>query len=286
MNSTATTEELLARHLNWSYIRTDRNGTRYFNDWTCPRCGGRGGADSWIYTGWTCYECGGSGKSTKGTLIKVYTPEHEEKLNAQRQARAEKKEKERIEAAIKNRGENLKKAGFGEEDGTYVIYRVVGNTYEIKDTLKGLGAKFNPCVGWYVPAPLAEYETQRLKEEEVLTDSIWIEWKPVEEVKKIWIENVRKVEASPSKWVGEIGDRIELNLHVDRSFESEFQITSWKSRTSYMYLMHDAEGNIYKWSTGSYHKEGDDLHVKGTVKGHTEYRGIAQTVLTRVSEVK
>ena len=46
---------------NMVYIRTDKNGTKIYHDYTCPRCGGAGGADQWIYTGWTCYECGGTG---------------------------------------------------------------------------------------------------------------------------------------------------------------------------------------------------------------------------------
>mgnify|MGYP003165815777 CR=1 FL=1 len=47
---------------NMVYIRTDKNGTKIYHDYTCPRCGGAGGADQWIYTGWTCYECGGTGR--------------------------------------------------------------------------------------------------------------------------------------------------------------------------------------------------------------------------------
>lgn len=283
MISTATTEEILFAHPRWTYIRVDRNGTRYFNDYTCTHCGGRGGREGW--PGFTCYECGGSGRS-KGSITKVYTPEHAEKLEKQRQARFEKKEKERIEKAIKERGVNLEKAGFGNEDGTYAIYRVIGNTYEIKDELKGLGAKFNPCVGWFFSKPVEGYEIQRLEEKEVLTDSIWIEWKQKEEVKPLWAENQKAVQESPSKWVGEIGDRIELFLHIDRKFEGEFHITEWKSVSTYMYLMHDAEGNIYKWSTSCYYNEGEDLHVRGTIKDHTDFRGVAQTVLTRLKEVK
>ena len=283
MKSTATTEEILFAHPNWTYIRVDRNGTRYFNDCTCPRCGGRGGSEGW--PGFTCYECGGSGRS-EGSVIKVYTPEHAEKLEKQRKARFEKKEKERIEKAIRERGANLEKAGFGNEDGAYVIYRVIGNTYEIKDELKSLGAKFNPCVGWFFSKPIEGYETQRLEEKEVLTDSIWIEWKQKEEVKPLWVESQKTVQESPSKWVGEIGDRIELSLHIDCKFEGEFHITEWKSVSTYMYLMHDAEGNIYKWSTSCYYNEGEDIHVRGTIKDHTDFRGVAQTVLTRLKEVK
>ena len=55
---------------NMVYIRTDKNGTKIYHDYTCPRCGGAGGADQWIYTGWTCYECGGTGRVSNPQIIK------------------------------------------------------------------------------------------------------------------------------------------------------------------------------------------------------------------------
>ena len=274
-----TTKELLARYKNWEYVRTDKNGTRYFNNYTCERCGGRGGWEGW--PGFVCYECGGTGKS-KPHIVKIYTPEHEAKLAAQRQARAEKRQKEREAKAIAERGQNLIAAGFGKEDDVYVIYRVVGNTYEIKDELKTLGCKFKPAVGWFAPNKLDGYECQRLEERDVLTDSIFIEWKGKDEVAPLWIENIRKADESPSQWVGEVGERTELKLHIDRAFDG----LGYMGKRSYMYLMHDEAGNIFKWSTSCFYMEGDDVTFKATIKDHTEYKGVAQTVLTRCTLVK
>lgn len=285
MESTKLTEELLREHKRWSYVRTDKNGTRYFNDYTCERCGGRGGWEGW--PGFTCYDCGGAGISDKPYVIKVYTPEHAAKLAAQREARAKQREEERRQKAINERDKNLLAAGFGKED-VFVIYRVVGNTYEIKDALKALGCKFNPTVGWYAPAALEGYECQRLEEKQVLTDSIYIEWKDKKDVEDLYIENIRRKEESPSKWVGEIGERIQVALHIDRAFESEYRRNNgwYGASTSYMYLMHDGAGNVYKWSTSCYYQEGDDVVFNATVKDHAEYKGIAQTVLTRCTKVK
>ena len=71
-------------------IRTDRNGTKYYEGVvTCPRCGGAGGADCWKATGWTCYQCGGEGKVAESWVER--TPEYEEKLRLARVARAEKR---------------------------------------------------------------------------------------------------------------------------------------------------------------------------------------------------
>lgn len=70
-------------------IKTDRNGTRYYDVTdVCPRCGGRG---DYIrhYNYGVCFLCGGSG--VKHYTVKEYTPEHEAKLEAQRVKRAEKR---------------------------------------------------------------------------------------------------------------------------------------------------------------------------------------------------
>lgn len=73
------------------YIRTDRNGTKYYADWTCPRCGGAGEAQKWEYTGKICWGCGGTGRRPKPLIVKEYTPEHEAKLEARRKAREAKR---------------------------------------------------------------------------------------------------------------------------------------------------------------------------------------------------
>lgn len=67
-------------------IRTDRNGTKYFEGFrTCPRCGGEGGSAEWIYTGWTCYQCDGRGVVWSEWAER--TPEYQAKLDARRAAR-------------------------------------------------------------------------------------------------------------------------------------------------------------------------------------------------------
>ncbi len=72
------------------FIKTDRNGTKYFLiTETCPRCGGRGDYILGGYNYGVCFECNGS--CVKQYTFKEYTPEHEAKLEKQRKARAEKR---------------------------------------------------------------------------------------------------------------------------------------------------------------------------------------------------
>ena len=82
------------RHGDSKPFRIDKNGTQYFYDWTCRRCGGAGGANQWTYTGWTCYDCGGTGRAAEPKVYKEYTPEYAAKLEAARKARQAKYEAE------------------------------------------------------------------------------------------------------------------------------------------------------------------------------------------------
>ena len=83
-----------------AYIRTDRNGTKYYQcTGTCPRCQGRGILGEFVnVNGGECWACGGSGKSH--WVEKEYTPEWKARL-AERKAKREavKAEKEAKEAA-------------------------------------------------------------------------------------------------------------------------------------------------------------------------------------------
>lgn len=208
-------------------------------------------------------------------------------MAAQAEARHQKAEKERIERLKKNRGENLKKFGFGIEEGVYVIYRVVGDTFSIKDELKGIGCKFNPAVGWYSSAKFENYECQRLEEAQVLEDSLEIVWKSKDEVSPLYIENIRKIEEPTSEYIGEIGKRIPLDLHICRRIELEkTSYDYYNSSTKYLYLMKDVNGNEFKWITTCYYEENQDYQFMATVKDHCEYKGIKQTVLTRVNKRK
>lgn len=92
-----------------------------------------------------------------------------------------------------------------------------------------------------------------------------------------------------STYQGVVGKRQEfaLTLAFRTSFESVYG-------TTYVYKFTDASGNIYVWKTGGglvksdgfYLGTGDTVVVKATVKEHSEYKGVRQTVLTRVSLVR
>lgn len=137
------------------YIRTDRNGTKYFEDWTCPRCGGAGEAQKWEYTGKICWGCGGTGRRPKPLIVKEYTPEHEAKLEARRKAREAKRlaenpppsEEELRRLADEARRNVWENEGFN-RDG--VGYLHTGDTYKNRSKLQARHGRWNTFLHGYV----------------------------------------------------------------------------------------------------------------------------------------
>ena len=99
------------------------------------------------------------------------------------------------------------------------------------------------------------------------------------------------------EWFGNVGDKFEKELMFEKiiGFEGYYGYT-------YFVFFRDEEGRVYKWSTGKgtyqcWHKtNGRDAYleyevgkkylIKGSVKEHSEYKGVKQTVITRCKILK
>lgn len=288
--SNLTTEEILTSHKRWQYIRTDRNGTRYFSDCTCTRCGGRGVIDCYQYVeGGICFECGGSGVAYKPEIIKVYTEKHEAYLEDQRLKRQKKRDEEAFKKLVESYDARMEKLGFVLEEGTYCLYRVKGDTYEIREELKELGCKFIPQVGWYSSKPLEAYPTQRIEADKLLEPvKPLIQWKSLKECAACF-EDDRP--AATFEWVGAIGERQEFELYIEKRFDSQYTPNNWYTGVSYFYLLTDREKHNYTWRTNKFYNEKETINVRATIKDHTTYtdkfgKEIKQTVLTRCTLIK
>lgn len=132
------------------YIRTDKNGTKIFHDWECPRCGGAGFCDKWIATGRVCFACGGTGKRVRPKIVREYSPEYWAKLEARRIA----KEQKRIAEAQKYAEEHADEIAeahrkamefrYAEHgcDKNGIGYVLTGNTFPKKDEIKKAGGRW------------------------------------------------------------------------------------------------------------------------------------------------
>ena len=85
-----------------------------------------------------------------------------------------------------------------------------------------------------------------------------------------------------SVYVGQSGDKIEFDTQfcdMVSSYEGKYGYT-------YVYKFVDTAGNMFTWFaskpiTMSIEDLKDVRHVRGTVKGHSKYKGTKQTILTR-----
>ena len=280
-------------------IKTDKNGTRYYhNRCSCAKCGGTGMIE--VYrpiNGGECFDCWGSGIVEYDT--KEYTPEYEEKLRVQREKRAAKKlAEEKAHAAEKNT-EFFKRNGFNPEGKTYVV---LGNTFEIKEELKAQGAKWdNISRHWHMPTIPEGREYLELTVEDMYEANYagvyeWNSWKRVDwsEPKEVELyyttkiekaENALKVKESTSKHVGEVGEKLDITVTYVHTATWENSYGGWLNHESVtcLHTFKDEQGNVFVWKTANFIEAdyGTKLQVKGTVKEHSEYKGIPQTVLTR-----
>lgn len=160
------------------YYKTDRNGTKYYYDWTCQRCGGAGASDKWCFTGRICYECGGSGKAHKPQVVKVYTPEYEAKLAARRQARLkaneptdeQKAEMQRLHEEAKARERERLFGEYGcDKSGHGFVY--IGRTFKYKDLFRNAGGKWLTFHQVWVTPTLVEVDNS-IKVVEIALDEL------------------------------------------------------------------------------------------------------------------
>ena len=92
------------------------------------------------------------------------------------------------------------------------------------------------------------------------------------------VERRKKLaELPPSHHVGVVKARLELVLTVTRIVDLESQ---WGA--THLHVLVDDAGNVFKWFASSERLDvGARYHVRGTVKGHGDYKGRAETTLSR-----
>ena len=89
---------------------------------------------------------------------------------------------------------------------------------------------------------------------------------------------------SISQHIGSIGDKIELDAVLEKN--AWFDIPSFRgfgTDTMHIYTFRNEHGDAIVWKTskGLGIENGEKVHVKGTIKEHSEYDNEKQTVLTR-----
>lgn len=288
-------------------IKTDRNGTQYWEDYTCPKCEGKGKIYCYSHVeGGICFLCNGSG--CYRTHWKTYTPEYAAQLEERRAAKRQRK----IDQFNAEMPEHYKELGLTAEGKCFAV---LDRTFGRKDELKAAGARFNgdwwyfdhAAEGWNV----AEVDARKLVEADVDKGRVfWDESKKGFETKAA-VEKIlkqRRVEANSrtiSEFYGVEGDKVDAKVVLNKVFS----FSSWDFRgedcTMYGYKMSDNAGHHFVWVTGcdpwrvfgiatdvpgeecKWEREeyeafyGKECTLKGRVKGHKEREGLKETQVFR-----
>ena len=226
-------------------LRVDRNGTHYYSDPTCPKCGGTGYLPGYAHVeGGVCFLCGGSGRDGKTYIVLGDT------------------------YAIR---ENLKAAGakfnyllgwhFPEPNDKYETAELTKDTVlcEASDEVMTLLRELpNGILDWpWDPYIVQEYVAKLQDEYKART-------------------------APKTEFFGAVGQKVELVLSLERRSSYE---TQWGTATIYAFVDDKGRHFIWKTSTWLEAMDnanaGDKFILKGTIKEHSEYKGRKQTVLTR-----
>lgn len=272
---------------NRELIKIDKNGTKYWRQMVrCWKCNGSGSLSWTDYADGVCFDCHGAGEYEE--ITKEYTPEHQAKLEAQRAKRLEKKLAEERAKAQEINLKFFERNGFDAEGN---IWCILGDTYSIKDELRELGCKFDYSLGWHSDHELSGYPQIKLTASQICNQydtGVFYSWKN-EELSQLISEaqEAIKVKEPESNYVGAVGDKIDITATFKREISYKVKI-DWMTQTKWIYIFVDDSGNQLTWNTTAILtiEQGSRVNLRGTIKAHSEYKGIKQTELQRCKVTK
>ena len=164
----------------------------------------------------------------------------------------------------------------------------------------------------YTPENLAKLEAKREKER-AATEAERAEREAkrreeeAEEARRE-AERLAEIERNRGQFIGNVGDKITLTVTLVKTFNYEASFGYHTTNISgYVFKTDDGNTVVYKtssmlhkgkvygsdgwikdkggWFSYEYPQEGERLTIKGTIKEHTEYNNVNQTILTRAKIV-
>ena len=168
---------------------------------------------------------------------------------------------------------------LGFSKGYITIFK--GDTYSLLEWFQDSTARYHKFWGWYFVSD------EELPEIPAGITPIQLKWEDVAFVDEDQLRPESQIkehidslmyDPSPSKWQGEVGDRIDRTLTVIKVTPLEDGYYG----PSTFFLFRDEYDNEYCWTTGSKSLDLNATYeVRGTIKALQKYKGKEQTVLTR-----
>lgn len=248
-------------------IKIDRNGTKYWEERRCGKCGGTGIIQWSNLDGGRCWQCGGSGVCPH--TWKEYTPEYAKKLADRRLA------KMRKEAPSANK-KLWASIGLAEDGSAWLCV----NKYAKSEDMKPLGARWTPRLGWFFKT---EHDgTFYMSADDLGYYQINDMWSFKEDIETIIDERrTALLPKTESEYMGEEGKPLTVKVVYESKATFETHYTYY-GETVYVLRFKCGENTIV-WKTQAYKElqAGKTYVLSGKVKEHSEYKGDKQTVLTR-----
>ena len=183
----------------------------------------------------------------------------------------------------------LKDNGFNENLETYVYF--LDNSYEIKETLKDDGFRFNKVLYWHTPELKEEYSDKTIKValDEIAEISAWGTGYYKENAKD-YIEK-KMFDARGEKegeWLGDPALDVDKKITVIATLVDVVEVSTRFGMTQLVKFV-DEFGNSINWWTSVEikYEVGTKLSITGTIKGFDRYKNKKITVMKRckLSEV-
>lgn len=170
------------------------------------------------------------------------------------------------------------KSTLGFDKGYITIFK--GDTYTNLDYFRESNARYHNSFGWYVVSTeqVDDILPYGIEPVQLFWDDIAIDenhLKTASDIDKV-ISNLI-YDPTPSQYVGEVGDRITVEIKVKSNVTKETYFG-----TSHIMVFIDKNENEYVWiTTAKSLVVGEVYKITGTVKEHKEFKNSKQTVLTR-----
>lgn len=183
----------------------------------------------------------------------------------------------------------LKDNGFNENLETYVYF--LDNSYEIKETLKDDGFRFNKVLYWHTPELKEEYSDKTIKValDEIAEISAWGTGYYKENAKD-YIEK-KMFDARGEKegeWLGDPALDVDKKITVIATLVDIVEVSTRFGMTQLVKFVDELGNSINWWTSVEIKYEvGTKLSIAGTIKGFDRYKNKKITVMKRckLSEV-
>lgn len=269
--------------------KTDKNGTQYFTGLKdCWKCMGHREFECWGHiSGGICFACNGTG--VNNCEVKVMTDEHYKKLEEKRQAKLQKKIEKRKANAPELNQQFFKDYGFNEEGKAWCVVKAGYVPKDFTEKMLELGAK---KYGWNIyifskkveGLDAVEVDAKDCCEKDIYDVYYEYDYHFFDDLIADAQKKEEQANAERTSYFGAIGDKVCLDLTFKNVFFYDTQFGGMC-----IYIFEDAEGHQFKWNTSSGFnsslEEGEHIKVNATIKEHSEYKGIKQTVLIRCKMV-